>query len=49
MQQIYSSLSDAGSGDDCVHVTDLTSAYAALQLIGPMSNKLIEEAWARSN
>ena len=34
--QIYSSLSDAGSG--CAHVTDLTSAYAALQLVGPMSS-----------
>ena len=41
--QIYSSLSDAGSGDDCVHVTDLTSAYAALQLVGPMSTKLLKK------
>jgi sarcosine oxidase subunit alpha len=41
--EIYSSLSDAGSGDDCVHVTDLTSAYAALQLIGPMSKNLLKK------
>lgn len=41
--QIYSSLRDAGSDDDCVHVTDLTSAYAALQLIGPMSPKLLKK------
>jgi len=40
---IYSSLSDAGSRDGCVHVTDLTSAYAALQLIGPMSTKLLKK------
>lgn len=41
--QIYSSLSDAGLGDGCVHVTDLTSAYAAVQLIGPMSTKILKK------
>jgi len=41
--QLCSALADAALGDGCVHVTDVTSAYAALSLVGPMSTKLLKK------
>jgi sarcosine oxidase, subunit alpha len=41
--QLSKYLSDAAAGNACVHVTDLTSAYAVLQLAGPMSTKLLKK------
>jgi heterotetrameric sarcosine oxidase gamma subunit len=40
--QLCSGMADA-AGDGCVHVTDMTSAYAALYLAGPMSTKLLKK------
>jgi len=42
-QQLYRRLADAVRGHGCVHATDVTSAYAALQLIGPMSASLLKK------
>ena len=36
-------LSDAASASGCVHVTDLTSAYAAIHLVGPKSLDLLKK------
>jgi sarcosine oxidase, subunit alpha len=41
--EIYKRLTDAAAGDACVHVTDVTSTYAVLQLAGPMSMKLLKK------
>jgi sarcosine oxidase subunit alpha len=41
--QLCKYLSDVAAGDTCVHVTDITSAYAVLQLAGPMSTKLLKK------
>jgi heterotetrameric sarcosine oxidase gamma subunit len=41
--QLCKRLTDAAAGDACVHVTDITSAYAVLQLAGPMSMKLLKK------
>ena len=38
-----SGLKDAASGLGCLHVTDVTSAYAALRLVGPMSTNLLKK------
>jgi sarcosine oxidase, subunit alpha len=40
--QLCKRLTDAVAGHACVHVTDVTSAYAVLQLAGPMSTKLLK-------
>lgn len=40
--RLYKSLADAGAGDACVHATDITSAYAVLQLAGPTSTELMK-------
>ena len=41
--QLYKLLTDAAGDDTCVHVTDVTSAYAALRLAGPMSIELLKK------
>jgi aminomethyltransferase len=41
--QINTYLADEALRCDCVHVTDMTSAYAALYLVGPMSTKLLKK------
>jgi len=41
--QVYKNLADASAGDACVHVTDLTSAYAVLRLAGPKSTELLKK------
>jgi len=41
--QICTGLANAALRDDCVHVTDMTSAYAALYLVGPMSAKVLKK------
>jgi sarcosine oxidase, subunit alpha len=42
--QLYKRLTDAAAGSaSCAHVTDVTSAYAVLQLIGPMSTRLLKK------
>jgi sarcosine oxidase, subunit alpha len=41
--QLRKRLTDAVAGDACVHVTDITSAYAVLQLAGPMTTKLLKK------
>lgn len=41
--QLYKRLTDAAAGDACVHVTDITSAYAVLRLAGPMSTELLKK------
>lgn len=42
-QQLYTRLTDVAAGDTCAHVTDVTSAYAVLQLAGPLSTKLLKK------
>ena len=41
--QLYKRLADAAAVDACVHVTDITSAYAVLRLAGPMSTELLKK------
>jgi sarcosine oxidase subunit alpha len=41
--QLCKRLTDAAADDVCVHVTDITSAYAVLQLAGPMSTNLLKK------
>jgi len=40
---LVSHLSEAAAGHTCVHVTDMTSAYAAIRLVGPMSSELLKK------
>jgi sarcosine oxidase, subunit alpha len=42
-EQLYRCLADAALENDCVHATDVTSAYAALQLAGPKAVALLRK------
>jgi glycine cleavage system aminomethyltransferase T len=41
--RLYTHLAEAAEGQGCVHVTDVTSAYAAVQLFGPMGTALLKK------
>lgn len=41
--QLHKLLTAAAGDDACVHVTDVTSVYAVLQLAGPMSMQLLKK------
>lgn len=40
---LCSHLTEVAVDNGCMHVTDITSAYAALHLVGPMSTKLLKK------
>jgi glycine cleavage system aminomethyltransferase T len=42
-EQLYNHLVDEARENDCVHPTDVTSAYAALQLAGPKAAPLLKK------
>jgi heterotetrameric sarcosine oxidase gamma subunit len=42
-EQLYSCLVNEARENDCVHPTDVTSAYAALQLAGPKAAPLLKK------
>jgi heterotetrameric sarcosine oxidase gamma subunit len=42
-KQLYTRLADATQDQGCAHATDVTSAYAALQLVGPMAAALLKK------
>jgi len=42
-EQVYSLLAEAAREHDCVHTTDVTSAYAALQVAGPKAVALLKK------
>lgn len=40
--ELYKAMTDGARQRSCVHVTDLTSAYAALHLVGPKATELLK-------
>jgi len=42
-QQLCNRLTFAAREWECVHVTDMTSAYAAIRVVGPLSTKLLKK------
>jgi len=42
-KQLYTHLAEAAAEPGCVHVTDVTSAFAAVQFFGPMTTALLKK------
>jgi sarcosine oxidase subunit alpha len=45
-EELYSRIAKAAQSQGCVHATDMTSAYAAIQLAGPMTMAVLKKLWS---